>query len=116
MPIDDNNSDDEERRSGRDRRHDEAPSDWSEKRAGVERRGENDRRGIYYSVRYTNPEAIEKLREWLQEHCTGAFELGLPDDLSELGKWGKYRVKFELKEDRTKLARLIGVHWQKWLG
>ncbi|MEL0021681.1 MAG: hypothetical protein VW709_17590 [Rickettsiales bacterium] len=104
------------RRSGLERRGDENDKAWAERRSNEERRAEEDRRGIFYSVRYTNPQAIEKLREWLQEHCTGAFEIAVPDDLAELRKWGNYRVKFEDRADRTKLARLLGVHWPKWMG
>ncbi len=106
----------EDRRSGSERRTDADDKEWSERRSGDERRAESDRRGIYYSVRYTNPEAVEKLRDWLSEHCKDSFEINLPDDPAELRKWGRYRVRFETKKDRMKLARLLGVHWPKWMG
>lgn len=107
---------DDERRQGGERRTDADDKEWSERRTGEDRRAEEDRRGIYYSVRYTNPEAVEKLREWLEAHCSGSFALNIPEDPAELKKWGKYRVRFENREDRTKLARLLGVHWPKWMG
>lgn len=115
MPSDEHDSSEDERRAG-ERRTAADDAKWAERRANAERRAEEDRRGIYYSVRYTNTEAVEKLREWLQEHCTGEFTISLPEDEAILRKWGKYRVKFEVKEDRTKLARLLGVHWPKWMG
>lgn len=87
-----------------------------ERRTGQNRRDDEDRRRIYYSVQYTNLEAVEKLREWLQEYYASAFEINLPDDPVELRKWGKFRVRFETKEYRTRLAQLLGVHWPKWLG
>lgn len=62
-----------------------------ERRTGQNRRDDEDRRRIYYSVQYTNLEAVEKLREWLQEYYASAFEINLPDDPVELRKWGKFR-------------------------
>lgn len=116
MSDGDNNSEGGDRRSGGERRTAADDKEWSERRTGDERRSDEDRRGVYYSVRYTNPEAVEKLREWLSEHCNNSFEINLPDDPAVLRKWGKFRVRFETKEDRTKLARLLGVHWPKWMG
>ena len=107
----------DDRRTGEERRGDDDDPKWQERRSGDDRRAGDDRRGLYYTVRYTNPEAIGKLREWLEEHCKGEFEIAVPEDnLEEVRKWGNYRVKFELKEDRTLLARLLGVHWPKWMG
>lgn len=102
-------------RRARERRNATDDSKWIDQRSGQDRRASEDRRGIHYSVPYTNPEAVEKLREWLQEHCRGRFEIGIAD-MAEVRKWGKFRVRFELQEDRTKLARLLGVHWPKWMG
>lgn len=102
-------------RRGGERRSSADDAKWAERRSGGDRRDGEDRRGIHYSVRYTNPEAVEKLREWLREHCKGRFEIGI-EDMAEVRKWGKFRVRFELQEDRTKLARLLGVHWPKWMG
>ncbi len=112
----DNDPTEDERRHGVERRSKADDAKWAERRASQERRTDEDRRGIHYSVRYTTPEAVEKLREWLQEHCASAFEIQIPDDPVELRKWGKFRVRFDTKEDRTKLARLLGVHWPKWMG
>ena len=111
-----NDPTDEERREGRERRSDADDAKWAERRTGQDRRDDEDRRGIYYSVRYTNPEAVEKLREWLQEHCASAFEINLHGDPVELRKWSKFRVRFNTREDRMRLARLLGVHWPKWMG
>ena len=58
----------------------------------------------------------KKLRDWLSEHCKGDFKIYVPEDIKELRKWEKYLVRFELQEDRKKLALLIGIHWPKWLG
>ncbi|MBG06807.1 MAG: hypothetical protein CMM59_22340 [Rhodospirillaceae bacterium] len=116
MATGDNEPTENERRAGTERRTEADDKEWSERRTGEDRRSSEDRRGIYCSVRYTNPQAIEKLREWLAEHCKGDFEINVPEDMKELRKWGKYRVRFELQEDRKKLALLIGVHWPKWLG
>ena len=59
---------------------------WSERKTSEERGSNKDRRGIYCSVRYTNPQAIEKLRDWLSEHCKGDFEINIPEDIKKLRK------------------------------
>jgi hypothetical protein len=107
--------DDAGRRSGQERRNHEDDAKWVEQRSTDDRRGGEDRRGIFYTIRYTNPGAIEKLREWLDENCAGGFEVGVPD-IEQVKKWGNYRVTFDEAKDRQKLVRLLGVHWPKWMG
>lgn len=102
-----------ERRNGIDRRQDHQDVD-TERRSGEERRKLSDRRGHYYTFKFSSQENVEQLRKWMQANCEGDWTIGIPDK-ETVEKWGSYRVKFENPDDLAKLAKMLGVYWPDWL-
>ena len=86
MAIGYNGPTENERRAGTERRTEVDDKQWFERKT-IEDLGSNkDRRGIYCSVRYTNPQVIEKSRDWLSEHCKGDLEIIIREDIKKLRK------------------------------
>ena len=97
----DRRSDDERRVSNRDKAE-------TEGRTRVDRRRQADRRGIYCSIKFTSPEAVEELREWLEANSEGGWMMVIPD-METAATWEYFRVRFDRQSDRSKLANMLGL-------
>ena len=82
------------RRSGDERRGSDDPEAETKQRSGSDRRRQEDRRGLHYSVKFTSQEAVEEMRNWLQASCDGGWTIGIPD-METASTWGNFRVRFE---------------------
>ncbi len=80
----------------------------TERREKVNRRRQADRRGIYCSIKFTSPEAVEELREWLEANSEGGWMMVVPD-MEMAATWEYFRVRFDRQSDRSKLATMLGV-------
>ena len=75
---------------------------------------QTDRRGLHKVVKFTNPEAVEQMKAWLEKNCEGPWSIGIPD-MNSAARWGDFRIRFERKSDLTKLSRMLAVYWPHWL-
>ncbi len=105
----------QDRRSSDERRAPKPDEVETERRTSVARRLQPDRRGIYSSIKYTRPEAVEELRQWLEANCEGDWTIGIPDT-ETAAAWGNFRVRFERQSDLSKLVKMLGVYWPSWMG
>ena len=103
-----------DRRRVEERRREDQDHD-PERRLEVVRRQQPDRRGIHFSFKFVRPEAVEKLREWLEANCEGEYTINIPD-METAAQWGHFRVRFDRKSDLAKLGKMLGVHWPSWMG
>lgn len=104
----------QDRRSSDERRVTNRDKVETERRTRVDRRRQPDRRGIYSSIKYTRPEAVEELRQWLEANCEGSWTIVIPD-METAATWGNFRVRFERQSDISKLAKMLGVYWPSWM-
>lgn len=73
-----------------------------------------DRRGLHKVVKFTNPEAVEQMKAWLEKNCDGGWSVGIPD-MKTAANWGDYRIRFERKSDLSRLSHMLAVYWPQWM-
>ncbi len=98
--------DSQDRRRGDERRVSNRDKVETERPEKDNRRRQADRRGIYCSIKFTSPEAVEELREWLEANSEGGWTIEIPD-METAATWGYFRVRFELPIDRAKLTNIL---------